>query len=321
MPDGPSRDDRSNRESSAHSAWSRRFLTLIEDLGMTAALRDGRRLARTDAVLDLRRTGNLVVARVRHPDADAHTRPTTRARPDVDARPNAHTRPDAHARPDADARPAEIHKARLAVRTFTGGDWARIERALASRAGYAASLLAGMVPPEIDRLFAALGLSPLPTGADDLAMDCTCTDWQRPCAHLAAACHALARHLDHDPFELLALRGRERDVLLDSLRTYRTVPVPAPEAAEPPSAPAGRRMAREHSTAGIRGTATLLDQCGPLPAHSDAGNDAAGAAGTPESVSGVVTADSHGTDRMVADLRILLRPAYAAFRSQRRTED
>jgi uncharacterized Zn finger protein len=186
---------------SARTAWSRRFLALIEELGMTGAVRDGRRLVRAGAVTSVRRAGNLVVAMVRDADDAVY----------VDA-----------------AHGDSVHKARLAFGTFSGGQWARVERALAARAGFAASLLAGAVPPEIDRVFAALGLSPLPTGADDLAMDCSCRDWRRPCAHLAAACHALAEHLDRDPFEVLALRGRERDVLLDGLRTYRGVPVPAP---------------------------------------------------------------------------------------------
>ncbi|MCK9921276.1 hypothetical protein MXD61_05065 [Frankia sp. AgPm24] len=318
---------------STRSSWSRRLLALVEDLGMTAALRDGRRLDRTGAVLDLRRTGNLVVARVRHLDGDV---PATRADP-------------------------EIHKARLAVRTFTGGQWARIERALASRASYAASLLVGTVPPDVDRLFTALGLSPLPTGADDLAMDCTCTDWQRPCAHLAAACHALARHLDHDPFELLALRGRERDVLLDSLRTYRGVPVPVPVsvaglAAVPvPVRAAGSDPARvadggpvpgggRDATALPRDVATfwadsasapphprsdrvtdtlpassqvdhtsVLDRCGPLRTSGPdtAGSDTAGSDRT--GPDGAALADGVG-----ADLRPLLRPAYLAFDRRRR---
>ncbi len=258
------------------SLWSRRFLTLIDDLGMAAPLRDGRRLARTGAVLGLRRSANLVVARVRHPDE-------------------------------------EIHKARLAVRTFSGGDWARIERALAARAGYAASLLAGSVPAEIDRAFAALGLSPLPTGADDLAMDCSCTDWQRPCAHLAAACHDLARHLDHDPFEVLALRGRERDVLLDGLRTYRSVPVALPETAD------AHADADGPIAAAVPGTAAPDAVLPAAPeafwsSPTDLRPGAESEAGTPDGGGdcvlhrcGPLTLDAAG------DLRELLRPAYAAF--------
>ena len=52
----------------AEAWWSRRFLDVIEGLGLAEALRGGRRLVRTEAVLDLRRSGNLVVAMVRGRD-------------------------------------------------------------------------------------------------------------------------------------------------------------------------------------------------------------------------------------------------------------
>ncbi|CAO5253367.1 SWIM zinc finger family protein [Frankia sp. AgKG'84/4] len=285
---------------SASSVWSRRFLTLIDDLGMAAPLRDGRRLARTGAVLGLRRSANLVVARVRHPDE-------------------------------------EIHKARLAVRTFSGGDWARIERALAARAGYAASLLAGSVPAEIDRVFAALGLSPLPTGADDLAMDCSCTDWQRPCAHLAAACHELARHLDHDPFEVLALRGRERDVLLDGLRTYRSVPVPVPDGAA--GATSEDTEAAPDAVLPASPEAFWSSPADPGPGAA-AEADASASVGRPNTSDSVSQPNNAGVghemnksgdggdgvlDRCgplildaAGDVRALLRPAYAAFATRER---
>lgn len=51
-------------------------------------------------------------------------------------------------------------------------------------------------------------LSLLPEYGGDIAMDCTCQRWPMPCAHLAAACYALARSFDIDPFGVLAWRGR-----------------------------------------------------------------------------------------------------------------
>ena len=127
----------------AESRWSARFLALIEGMSPPEPLRAGRALARTEAVLSVRRSGNLVVAMVRDQGED-------------------------------------LHKARLAVRTFGDADWGRVERALASQARYAAALLAGSMPAGVEDVFAVLGLSLLPTRADDLAMDCTCADWQRP---------------------------------------------------------------------------------------------------------------------------------------------
>ena len=189
---GPDKRVAAGRAGPEPRQWSRRFLTLVADLGLTESLRAGRYLARAGAVVSLRRSGNLVVALVRDEDE-------------------------------------KVHKARIAFGRLAGGDWSRIERALGARAGYAASLLVGTVPADLDEVVAGLGLSLLPTGNDDLAMDCSCDDWRRPCAHAAAACHELARHLERDPFELLALRGRERDVLLDGVRTYWSAPAEARE--------------------------------------------------------------------------------------------
>lgn len=175
-----------------HAWWSRRFLDVVESLGLADALRGGRRLVRTDAVVSLRRSDNLVVAMVRDPRGPGD----------------------------------EVHKARIAVRTFDREQWTRIEKALAVKAGHAAALLAGSMPADVERTFTALGLSLFPTGTDDLAMDCSCHDWQRPCAHLAAASYQLAQLLDREPFTLLALRGRERDAFLDGLRARRPRPAP-----------------------------------------------------------------------------------------------
>jgi uncharacterized Zn finger protein len=173
-----------SRRRDGHAWWSSRFLALVEGMTLPDPLRAGRALARTEAVAGVRRSGNLVVAMVRDQGED-------------------------------------LHKARLAVRAFGDGDWRRAEEALAAQARFAAALLAGSMPDGIEEVLASLGLSLFPTRADDLAMDCTCADWQRPCAHLVASCHRLAEVVDLDPFALLALRGRERDALFDGIRRAR----------------------------------------------------------------------------------------------------
>ncbi|ONH61742.1 hypothetical protein CcI49_06105 [Frankia sp. CcI49] len=250
------RDRSRNRERGRRAWWSARFLELIEGMTLPEPLRAGRALARTEAVLTVRRTGNLVVAMVRD-------------------------------------RGENLHKPRLAVRTFGDDAWSQAAGALAAQARYAAALLAGSLPTDIEDTFAARGLTLFPQRADDLAMDCTCTDWQRPCAHLVAACHQLAETIDTDPFTLLALRGRERDALLTEIRHLRPrSPAPATgdvqQATAPPTDPAGfwtspdpQRTApdpaswtspgsvgRREGTADRSGPTgrpdILLDLCGPL---------------------------------------------------------
>ncbi|MER5997068.1 SWIM zinc finger family protein [Nonomuraea angiospora] len=92
--------------------------------------------------------------------------------------------------------------------------WAVIEEAVAEQAVHRAKLLAGEMPPEIEELFAALGIDLFPR---DLDMDCSCPDWGFPCKHLSAVLYLLAESFDDDPFLVLAWRGRTREQLLGSL--------------------------------------------------------------------------------------------------------
>ncbi|MBB5784649.1 SWIM zinc finger family protein [Nonomuraea jabiensis] len=89
-----------------------------------------------------------------------------------------------------------------------------IEESIAGQAVHRAKLLAGEMPPEIEELFAALGIDLFPR---DLDMDCTCPDWGFPCKHLSAVLYLLAESFDDDPFLVLAWRGRTREQLLGSL--------------------------------------------------------------------------------------------------------
>ena len=70
-------------------------------------------------------------------------------------------------------------------------------------------------------MFAGVGLTLFPASARDLAMDCSCPDVAVPCKHLAAVFYVLAERFDADPFEILALRGRDRETLLAELRARR----------------------------------------------------------------------------------------------------
>jgi uncharacterized Zn finger protein len=96
-----------------------------------------------------------------------------------------------------------------------------VTQALADDASYAAVLLNGDMPREIETVFEAVGLTLFPASTRDLAMDCTCPDHMVPCKHLAAVFYVLAERFDADPFEILALRGRDRETLLDDLRARR----------------------------------------------------------------------------------------------------
>ncbi|MFD9740606.1 SWIM zinc finger family protein [Umezawaea sp. NPDC059074] len=175
---------RSKRGEIAQTWWSRRFIAVLESFGMASRLERGRAYARTGQVISLSLSSSMVVALI------------------AGAQPNP-------------------YRARIGVKKFNDEEWRRIERALAGQAIFAAKLLAGEMPEEIEEVFTELGLTLFPETMRELSMDCTCPDWQVPCKHLAATCYLLAESFDTDPFEILAWRGRDREDLLENLRELR----------------------------------------------------------------------------------------------------
>jgi uncharacterized Zn finger protein len=180
------------------------LLGTFESLRMAPTFSRGRRDERAGHVRQLSVSGSLVTALVRGPDDPS------------------------------------AFRARVALRAFGASEWARVEQDLAAEARYAADLLAGRMPDGIADVFAAAGLSLVPLSLDEVAMDCTCERWPMPCAHLAAACYALARAFSEDPFAVFAWRGRPRDELLMHLRELRSAhAVAALDAADRSSTPRG----------------------------------------------------------------------------------
>ena len=106
--------------------------------------------------------------------------------------------------------------------------------ALAADASLTAAMLAGELPREVEDVVAAQGVALFPAARGDLAMDCTCPDSTVPCKHLAAVFYLLAERFDADPFAVLALRGRDRETVLDALRARRTRAPERPAAAGGP---------------------------------------------------------------------------------------
>ncbi|MGD8394952.1 MAG: SWIM zinc finger family protein [Candidatus Eiseniibacteriota bacterium] len=115
-------------------------------------------------------------------------------------------------------RPYEIV---IGLRPLSDRQWRKVTERLADRAGYAARLLAGEMPDDIEEAFAACGVALFPERPEDLKLSCSCPDLAAPCKHVAAAHYALGEAFDYDPFLLFALRGRDRDALLAGLRAAR----------------------------------------------------------------------------------------------------
>lgn len=113
------------------------------------------------------------------------------------------------------------YKITLRIAALDARVWGKAVAEMAKQAVFAAELLAGEMPREIDRAFGAAGRSLFPAKAKDLQTDCSCPDWANPCKHVAATHYVLGEAFDKDPFLLFDLRGRGKDAVLGALRKLR----------------------------------------------------------------------------------------------------
>jgi len=191
---GPSRPIRTDEGIQAHSQrgafakhwWASRWIEALEQLMDPGRLQRGRRYARSGQVLAIDEAKGGVEARVQG----------SRPKP---------------------------YKVKIALAPLSGNAWEAVLDALAERAAFAASLLAGEMPAEVEDAFRAAKVSLFPDKRGDLEMDCSCPDWAIPCKHVAAVHYLLAERLDADPFLLFRLRGRGEAEVFAALRARQAV--------------------------------------------------------------------------------------------------
>ena len=102
------------------------------------------------------------------------------------------------------------YKVRIEIEPLTEKEWNKVADAMAAQAVFAAKLLAGEMPQNIEEAFAAAKVSLFPEREDDLDTDCSCPDWANPCKHIAAVYYLLGEEFDRDPFLIFKLRGMSR---------------------------------------------------------------------------------------------------------------
>ncbi|WP_017606838.1 SWIM zinc finger family protein [Nocardiopsis alkaliphila] len=84
--------------------------------------------------------------------------------------------------------------------------------------GARAALLDGLMPEDVEDVFARHGARLFPDSVDDLAITCSCPDYGgHPCKHGAAVLFALAGWSDHEPLVLFAWSGWDEEAVLDAL--------------------------------------------------------------------------------------------------------
>jgi uncharacterized Zn finger protein len=166
--------------------WGERWVQALERFGQAYARRLGRggAYARQGRVHDLRVTDGAVAAAV------TGSRPTP-------------------------------YQVTFALKPLSNETWDAAIGAMAVKARFAAKLLGGEMPQEIDRAFAEARASLFPSRRGDLQTACSCPDSANPCKHVAAVHFVLAEAFDRDPFLLFELRGRSREAVLRSLRERR----------------------------------------------------------------------------------------------------
>ncbi|MCT0198455.1 SWIM zinc finger family protein [Synechococcus sp. CS-1325] len=116
---------------------------------------------------------------------------------------------------------AEPYKVKLWLDTLTDEDWGFVLEALGQKARWSAQLLAGVMPQDIERAFAASGKRLFPFKLQEVRSECSCPDKANPCKHISAVYFLMGDRFSEDPFVLFQLRGRSRSQLLADLATGR----------------------------------------------------------------------------------------------------
>jgi uncharacterized Zn finger protein len=124
------------------------------------------------------------------------------------------------------------------VKTLDAAEWERALDAISAQAIFAAQLLDGEMPQEIESAFEAADVPLFPQTVKDLKTDCTCPDMANPCKHIAAVYYLLGEQFDLDPFLIFKLRGRTREQVIEALRARRAAAVGETAPAAEPAAEA-----------------------------------------------------------------------------------
>ena len=163
----------------------------------------------------------------------------------------------------------------IQVKTLTPAEWSKVLDALGRQALFAAKLLAGEMPQDIEPLFEQVKLSLFPARRGDLTTRCSCPDDSNPCKHIAAAYYLLGEEFDRDPFLIFTLRGLSRDALMTRLGASghradgpEESPAGSPRPPEPLSAEPRRVLGRE--SAGRPGRGSHRRSGDPQQASGDA---------------------------------------------------
>ncbi len=115
----------------------------------------------------------------------------------------------------------EPYQVSLSLEPFTEEQWGFVIETMSERAFFAAKLLAGEMPQNIEDVFTANGVSLFPFSLSDIRSKCSCPDKANPCKHIGAVYYQLGDRFSEDPFVLFQLRGSSKDRIIAALRQLR----------------------------------------------------------------------------------------------------
>lgn len=146
------------------------------------------------------------------------------------------------------------YKTAIRLPTFTHDQWELVIASMSQQAKYAAAILAGELPANIEDLFAPHGLRLFPTDASDVSTSCNCAvftgiepvqnlppQYNQPlaaptpppkptpivttpwCKHVCCLMFLIAERLGQNPLLLLALRGMPESDLIERLNQARVL--------------------------------------------------------------------------------------------------
>ncbi len=185
---------KSERGTIGETWWSKRWIAVLESFDLGARLTRGRSYARKGQVVSIDIANGVVKAKVQ----------------------------------GSAPRPYNVT---IKLKPLSDADWDKVTDAMSAQAIFAAKLLAGEMPTNIEEAFSAAHVSLFPTRVGDLETDCSCPDWSNPCKHIAAVYYILAEQFDEDPFLIFKLRGRTKEQIIDTLRAKRSVSLSTDSAA------------------------------------------------------------------------------------------
>lgn len=110
----------------------------------------------------------------------------------------------------------------IRLETFNAEQRGRVIETMVEQSRYAAKLLAGELPSDIEDLFAPLGLRLFPAELSQMQTSCKCGEgpW---CKHAVCAAALVAERMAQDPFILFQIRGLASEEMLESIRERRAI--------------------------------------------------------------------------------------------------